>query len=142
LCRLTLANIDRITGHVEVLKGKGGKSRTVRAERSTVRAIWRYLGTRPEDLPDSAPLFASTADDGQEEESFLSRYAVLRLLKRLGERAKVKDVNIHKFRHTFGRPLGRLVNISLDMARYQERVSSPWRSRKAKHSGLVSFQGT
>lgn len=82
-------------GHVEILNGKGGKSRTVRAERSTVRAIWRYLETRPEDLPDDAPLFASTVSDGREEEKSLSRFAVLRLLKRLGARAKVKDVNIH-----------------------------------------------
>lgn len=66
-----------------------------------MRAIWHYLDTRPEDLPDDAPLFASTASDGQEEGRFLSRFAVLRLLMCLGARAKVRDVNIHKFRHTF-----------------------------------------
>ena len=41
-----------------------------------------------------------------------------------------------------GRPFGRLVNASLDVTRYQERVSSPWRLRVPSHSGLVSFQGT
>ena len=41
-----------------------------------------------------------------------------------------------------GRPFGRLVNISLDMARHQRRVSSPWRPRVPSCAGLVSFQGT
>lgn len=101
LCRLTLADVDRITGHIEVIQGKGQKSRTVRASRNTIRAIWRYLATRPEDLPDDAPLFASTIDSERETEEFLSRYAVLRLLKRLGERTGIRNVNVHRFRHTF-----------------------------------------
>ena len=51
-------------------------------------------------------------------------------------------VTPHRLRHTFGRPFGRLVNISSDMARCQERVSSPWRFRVPSRSELVSFQGT
>lgn len=101
LCKLTAGDIDRITGHIEIIQGKGGKSRTVRAERRTIRAIWSYLATREEDLPDDAPLFAAKRTDGEIEDKPLSRHAILRLLKRLGERAKVRDVNVHRFRHTF-----------------------------------------
>jgi len=42
----------------------------------------------------------------------------------------------------FGRPFGRLVNISLDMTRHQGWVSSSWRFRVPSRPGLVSFQGT
>jgi integrase/recombinase XerD len=60
----------------------------------------------------------------------------------LDESGIPKEVTVHTLRHSYGRPFGCLVNISLDMTRYQERVSSPWRSRGPSNSGLVSFQGT
>jgi hypothetical protein len=65
---------------------------------------------------------------------FTGRHGLLDLrsihdrLRRYGEQCDV-PVSPHRLRHTFGRPFGRLVNISLDMARCQERVSSPWRFR-------------
>ena len=43
---------------------------------------------------------------------------------------------------TDGRPFGRLVNISLDMAHHQGWVSSPWRLWEPSSPELVSFQGT
>ena len=53
-----------------------------------------------------------------------------------------KRVSPHTFRHSFGRPFGRLINASKDAARCQERVFSPWRFNVPSHVGLVSFQGT
>jgi integrase len=58
------------------------------------------------------------------------------------DRIDNSPTNAHAFRHAFGRPFGRLVNISSDMARHQRRVSSPWRPRVPGCPGLVSFQGT
>lgn len=101
LCRLTVGDVDRITGHIEILKGKGRKSRTVRAERRTMRAIWRYLATREHDVPDDAPLFAAKRINGYYQDHPLSRHALLRLVKRLGKRAGVRGVTVHRFRHTF-----------------------------------------
>jgi hypothetical protein len=56
----------------------------------------------------------------------------------------VKDPALkpHVVGNVFGRPFGRLVNSSLDEARHQGWVSSPWRLREPNISGLVSFQGT
>ena len=53
-----------------------------------------------------------------------------------------KQVTPHILRHTFGRPFGRLVNVSSDTARHQGCASSPWQSKKPSNLGLVSFQGT
>ena len=42
---------------------------------------------------------------------------------------------------SFRDPSGRLVNISLDMARHQGRVSLPWRFGVPSRSGLVPSSG-
>ena len=42
----------------------------------------------------------------------------------------------------YGRPFGRLVNISLDMIHHQGWISSPWRLWEPSSPKLVSFQGT
>jgi integrase/recombinase XerD len=97
LCSLTTGDFNQSTGHIQVLRGKGKKSRTVRASDSTRRAIWRYLASRGQ-LADDAPLFA-TSQNGHE--LHMSRYALGRLLERMGERAKVRNVHPHRFRHTF-----------------------------------------
>jgi hypothetical protein len=65
-------------------------------------------------------------------------------LKRYARHAQLDEetVSPHILRHTFGRPFGRLVNTSQDVARWQERAFSPWRPREPRRSGLVSVQGT
>jgi len=98
LCALTVGDWNDATGHLQVLLGKGRKSRTVRASDSTRRAIWKYLAARGPQLPDDAPLFA-VAENGRE--AHLSRYALGRLLSRMGQRAGVRNVHPHRFRHTF-----------------------------------------
>ena len=95
VCNLRLDDYDQSTGHLTVRRGKGNKGRTVRVERSTASALWRYLSERP-DLEPDAPLFANSRTGGK-----LSRHALGRLLKRLGRRAGVADVYPHRFRHTF-----------------------------------------
>jgi integrase/recombinase XerD len=56
--------------------------------------VWPYLADR-EDLPKSDPLFA--ADENQ----FLDRDPITKILDRIAERAGVEHVYPHRFRHTF-----------------------------------------
>ena len=72
----------------------------------------------------------------------MTRDVLGRLLERIGERAGVSNIHPHRFRHRFGRPFGRLVNTSSDVARHQERAFSPWRPGRPSQAGPVSFQGT
>jgi integrase/recombinase XerD len=97
LCNLIIADFTDATGHLQVRMGKGRKSRTVRASDSTRRAIWKYLATRGQPAGDE-PLFA-VIENGHP--CPLSRYALGRLLARMGARAGIHNVHPHRFRHTF-----------------------------------------
>ena len=90
---LLLQDVDRRNLRVKVT-GKGAKERIIPISPSTSKAIWRYLVTRPDAEP-SDPLFLGRA--GYE----LSNTALLRVVKRLGQRAGISNVYIHRFRHTF-----------------------------------------
>jgi integrase/recombinase XerD len=136
LINLRVAHMDAATGRLTVERGKGGKTRFLYPGKTTRKALWRYLAERGDRDDPAAPIFATL----QGKPIALSTLGDL--LKTLGQRADVANCHPHRFRHTFGRPFGRLVNSSLDEARHQERVSSPWRPREPSISGLVSFQGT
>jgi integrase len=99
---------------------------------TTAETLRKHLANRRR--PDSPYLFAGRYGP-------LTARTLRYRLCMYGERCDV-PVTPHRLRHTFGRPFGCLVNISLDMARYQERASSPWRFGVPSNSGLVSFQGT
>jgi integrase len=92
-----------------------------------------YLAERP--LAISNYVFLSYQLDG------MSTTAIHKRLMRYREQSGVY-LTAHRLRHTFGRPFGRLVNMSLDLTRHQGRVSSPWRPREPSIAGLVSFQVT
>jgi integrase/recombinase XerD len=134
LCELRIHQAD-LKNHRVTVMGKGSKERLVPMSPRTAQSLWRYLATRPDAKPVNY-LFITGQDTP------FDRTSLRRLVYRIGERAGVNNVHPHRFRHTFGRPFGRLVNISLDMARCQERASSPWRLRGPSNSGPVSFQGT
>jgi len=92
------------------------------------RALWRYLAEREDGEGPNAPLFAVTGDRKFKPDS-------LRLLiKRIAERAGVKNAYPHKFRHTFAitylRSGGDIFTLqemlghgSLDMVRHYARVA-------------------
>ncbi|MCL4304063.1 MAG: tyrosine-type recombinase/integrase [Anaerolineae bacterium] len=94
LCSITMNNVDFKNKQITVL-GKGDKERVLQISNRTGQLIWRYLVTRSSELSDNAPLFASDDDLP------LTRDSLLKLIKRIGNRAGVSDAHPHRFRHTF-----------------------------------------
>jgi len=100
LCNLCIGQVDLVRGSATV-RGKGrldsgrGKERRIRFCRSTSRAISRYLLERNALGREDARLFVDR--DGIR----LDRRVLAKHLKRLGERAQVAKVTVHRFRHTF-----------------------------------------
>ena len=97
LCGITVKDVDFDSGRI-LVTGKGNKSRYVYLGKVSRQAIWRYLIERfPSEKPKlDEPLFISYNGIYG-----LSRQGILLLLKRLGEKAGVKNVYPHRFRHTF-----------------------------------------
>lgn len=113
--------------------GKGQKERVVWLTWQVMQQLQSWLQVRPQ--TDSLFLFLN--QHGRP----LSVAGVQFRLKQYCQQARA-DLTCHQLRHAYGRPFGRLVNISVDMTRYLERVFSPWRWRGPSPSLLVSFQGT
>ena len=93
LTELKIHHIDLGNRRLKVF-GKGNKERTIPISARTGQAIWRYLATR-KDEPVDRFLFA-TSNDGP-----INRHDLRKLLVRIGSRAGVSKVNVHRFRHTF-----------------------------------------
>lgn len=94
LCSIKVGHVDKRLMRVKVF-GKGAKDRYVSFSTRTAQALWRYLSTR-EDAQDDQYLFASKGNSGQ-----LNRSRLLKMLISIGNRAGVKNVNVHRFRHSF-----------------------------------------
>jgi len=112
LCALTVGDVDLASGEVRVRRGKGGRGRLVYLGAAARRAVWRSLLERGRPTGE-APLFCGrfcgrdpgtargSGTPGRDGRFSLTPDALLRLLKRLGERAGVADVHPHRLRHTF-----------------------------------------
>jgi site-specific recombinase XerD len=135
LTALKLRDYEPKQGQLIIHHGKGDKKWVVFFGSAAKQGLWRYLATRPGARQDD-PLFATR------EGAAMQRTGLRLLIFRIGTRVGVPDAGVHRFRHTLGRPFGRLVNTSLDVARPQGRAFSPWRSGKPSCAGPVSFQGT
>lgn len=97
LVRLTIGAVDLQTGQIEVIphgSGQKTKPRVVYLGKSARRALWRYLAVRDTTNPND-PLFLT------DEERPMGENTIRHLLRNLGERAGVKGVHPHRFRHTF-----------------------------------------
>lgn len=94
LCALTVGQVDLRNQRARVM-GKGRRERYVPLGKTLCKYCWRYLATRDNPQP-TDPFFTDRNDQDP-----LSRYAVERLLKRLGDKAGVSNVYPHRFRHTF-----------------------------------------
>ena len=133
LCSLKVVDVELKRGKVEVKHGveggaKGGKGRMVYLGKVPRRALWRYLAEREDGEDPNASLFTVTGDRKFKPDS-------LRLLiKRIAERAGVKNAYPHKFRHTFAitylRSGGDIFTLqemlghgSLDMVRHYAKVA-------------------
>jgi len=96
LCALRIKDIDLGNGRIKVF-GKGARERLLPIGTRTRKALWRYLAGRPDARP-ADPLFVA---DGTVMRR-LDRWAVYKLVRRLGERAGIQpDAHPHRFRHTF-----------------------------------------
>jgi integrase/recombinase XerD len=85
--------VDVRNRHVIVM-GKGSKERILPFCARTGQAIWRYLAMRKDEAADR-PLFLT------EDDTPFDRHSLRKMLIRIGVRAGVKQVNVHRFRHTF-----------------------------------------
>lgn len=94
LCELEIGDYHVDSGRIRVRHGKGDKERLVYAGEAARRAIWRYLLQRRE-ARSHDPLFATASG------RHLTRDNLLKLIKRVAERAQVGGANVHRFRHTF-----------------------------------------
>lgn len=94
LCGFQMQDYIQAQGRLLVRHGKGDKQRVVFLGQSGRRTLWRYLVTRPDAQPND-PLFA--AKTGR----VLDRNNLGDTLKRIGQRAGVLGVTVHRFRHTF-----------------------------------------
>ena len=94
LCELRIYQCDLKNQRLTVM-GKGRRERVLPISSRTAQVIWRYLATR-EDAGRKAG-FLFTTRQGRA----LDRGALLKLLRRIGDRAGVSGATVHRFRHTF-----------------------------------------
>jgi len=100
LCSLRIGDYDAQTGKVQIRHGVGGgakgkKGRTVYLGKTARKAIWRYLVDREDGEDPDEPLFLGRYSRP------LNRDALRQVIASLGEKASVKKVYPHRFRHTF-----------------------------------------
>lgn len=95
LCNCELRDYIQAQGRLLIREGKGGKNRVVFLGQTARRVLWRYLVTRPNDASPTDPLFATNTNRP------LERNNLRKTLQRIGERAGVPSVTVHRFRHTF-----------------------------------------
>jgi len=84
---LLIEDVDQRNRHIKVT-GKGKKERVIPIDPRTLKAVWRYLLTRPDAAP-TEPLITITTS------------GLRHLLRRLSQRAGIQHVHPHRFRHTF-----------------------------------------
>lgn len=94
LCGFKIKDLDIRNRELEVVNGKGGKSRFVYVSAKTAKLLWRYLATRP-NTGEHDPLFVVA------EGMAITVRGLEIMLSRLGKKAGVKDCYPHRFRHTF-----------------------------------------
>ena len=94
LCELRIYQADLRNERLTVM-GKGRKERVLPICARTGQALWRYLATR-EDAERKAGMLFVTASGRA-----MDRNQLRRLLMRIGRRAGVAGVTVHRFRHTF-----------------------------------------
>jgi len=92
---LNIGDVDTQNGAVQVKLGKGRKDRIVYLGAKALRALLKYLRTRPEAKPTDAIWLS------EKRRERLTLWGLEALLARLGKRAGVEHVNPHTFRRSF-----------------------------------------
>jgi integrase/recombinase XerD len=94
LCELRLRDIDLRNARITVT-GKGRKQRTLPLGPTCLKALSRYISEQRSEALVNEPLFLGVGSQA------MTRDALLKLVKRLGDRAGIEGVHPHRFRHTF-----------------------------------------
>lgn len=94
LCDFEVRDYIQAQGRLLVRHGKGDKERVVFLGQVGRRTLWRYLATRVDAGP-KEPLFVTRTRQR------IDRNNLGDTLKRIGQRAGVVGVTVHRFRHTF-----------------------------------------
>lgn len=96
-CGIKIGEVDFKNGRI-LVTGKGSKSRYVSIGRSCRQALWAYVSERyPKDVPNPDENLFLDVENWRP----LNRDSARNLLKRLGEKAGIRGVHPHRFRHTF-----------------------------------------
>ncbi|MBN2007391.1 MAG: tyrosine-type recombinase/integrase [Anaerolineae bacterium] len=104
LCRLKYGHVNLKEKSAEIhpyLSGHKSRARVVWMGKRAAAVLWKYIAAREEDgeiMDADAPLFASSSGRGNRP---MKPRGVQAVLSHIGERAKVKNVHAHRFRHTF-----------------------------------------
>jgi len=93
LSNLRLTDLDRDTGAIMIKHGKGNKQRIVRIGSTSQKALWRYLTLYRRG--DSDRLFLTKTSKPLQAE------AIELIVRRLGKKANLSGIHIHRLRHTF-----------------------------------------
>jgi site-specific recombinase XerD len=93
LAGLKLPDVDFDSGSICVKNGKGRKQRNVRIGTATQKALWRYITFYRKGESDR--LFLTINNQPLEAD------AIKLIIRRLGKKAGISGVHVHRFRHTF-----------------------------------------
>ncbi|MGB7518205.1 MAG: site-specific integrase, partial [Spirulinaceae cyanobacterium] len=112
--KLELKDFNHRTGAVEVLQGKGGKSRIVYLPEVAVELVIQWLGIRGRK---SGALLCPVVKGGKIVIRHMSADAVGKTLKRLGKKAGLASFSAHDFRRTF---CSELLDLGADIVTVQK----------------------
>ena len=93
LANLRLDDIDVNTGSILIRHGKGNKQRVVRIGAKTQKALWKYRTLYRRS--DNDKLLVNRGGES------LEVTGIKLMIRRLGKRANVLGVHVHRLRHTF-----------------------------------------
>jgi integrase/recombinase XerC len=93
LASLRLSDVEINSGSILIRNGKGNKQRTVRIGAVVQKSLWRYLTLFRKGNKDN--LFLTSTGQPLEAD------AIKLLIRRLGKRAGISGVHVHRLRHTF-----------------------------------------
>jgi site-specific recombinase XerD len=93
LVNLVLDDINLDTGSIIIRKGKGNKQRIVRVGTKAQKALWQYVNLYHRG--DTKSLFTDPSGVS------LGVGGVELMVRRLGKKCGLKEVHVHRLRHTF-----------------------------------------
>lgn len=93
LANLRLDDVDTTSGSILIKRGKGSKQRVVRIGTTAQKALWKYITMYR--CGDSDRLFLNRSCGP------LDVTGIKLMIRRLGKKAGVANVHVHRLRHTF-----------------------------------------